>query len=91
MPSSKHSEPVKSPSAYRWLPGILQVRAFRTFSSEFSLMKKHFEMVLVPQPFLGGQNSRTREVIFRLPDRDGWGGSGLFGPFAGNARHSSFA
>jgi hypothetical protein len=54
-------------------------------------MKKHFEMVLVPQPFLGGQNSRTREVIFRLPDRDGWGGSGLFGPFAGNARHSSFA
>jgi hypothetical protein len=68
-----------------------RLRAFRTFSSEFSLMKKHFEMVLVPQPFLGGQNSRTREVIFRLPDRDGWGGSGLFGPFAGNARHSSFA
>lgn len=30
-----------------------------------SLMKKHFEIRLVPQPFLGGQNSRSREVIFR--------------------------
>ncbi len=55
------------------------------------LMKQHFEIGLVPQPFLGGLNSRPREVIFRQSDRDGWGRSGLFGPFAGNSRHSSLA
>ncbi len=29
-----------------------------------SLMKKHFEIRLVPQTFRGGQSSRSREVIF---------------------------
>src|SRR6267143_1213364 len=56
-----------------------------------SLVQQHFEVRLVPQPFLGGEGSGSREVIFRQPDRDRWRSSGLAGPFAGNARHGSLA
>ena len=29
-----------------------------------SLMKQHFEIRLVPETFLGGQSSRSHEVVF---------------------------
>jgi hypothetical protein len=55
------------------------------------LVQEHFEVRLVPQPLLGGEDSGSREVIFRQPDCDRWRRPGLAGPFAGNSRYGSLA
>src|SRR5437879_6051627 len=56
-----------------------------------SLVQQHFEVRLVPQPFLSGEGPGSREVIFRQSDCDGWRLPGPAGPLASNSRHGSLA
>ena len=55
------------------------------------MVQQHFEVRLVPQSLLGGENSGSREVIFRQPDCDRWRSSGFASLFAGNSCHGSLA
>src|ERR1035437_9596455 len=54
-----------------------------------SLAKQHFDVRLVPQTFLGGKCSRSREIAFRQPDGYSRRWPGLAGSIACQPRDGS--
>src|SRR5690349_22331137 len=55
------------------------------------LVKEHLDVGLIRQPSMCREGLRAREIVFREPDGDSWGGLGLASLFTGRPRHCSFS